>query len=363
MRVAYVLPRPELGGGAKVVFQHARLLAERGITATVLGEGTRPDWAPRDLPYRDWTAGAAGLPEQDLVIATFWTTFEPARRLGLGPLAHFCQGYEGGLVHLRPVLPEIERAYLEPLPTLVVSPHLADFLAERFGRESRLAPPPLDPLFRPRPRLFPRREPWIAVPGIFEAEVKGVPTALDAVARLRRGGLACRLLRLSILPLTPAEREIAAPDLYLCAVPPAVAAREVRRSDLLLFPSRAEEGFGLPLLEALGAKVPAVACRIPSVEFIDGGTGAVPRVPVGDGAAMAAAAREVLLDPVRWRRARRDGHAATRRFLPARVGDELVEALSWARARALTPSVPLSRDERGGGHPPSPPATHRLGIE
>lgn len=334
MRIAYVLPYPELGGGAKVVFQHARLLLERGFIATVLGEGPRPDWAPRDVPYRDWTAGVAGLPEQDLVIATFWTTFAVARRLGLGPLAHFCQGYEGGLVHLRPVLPEIERAYREPLPTLTVSPHLAVFLAERFGRESRVVPPPLDPLFRPRPRFRPRRVPWIFVPGIFEAEVKGVPTALEAVARLRREGLACRLLRLSILPLTPEEREIAAPDLYLCAVPPAEAARAIRRADLLLFPSRAEEGFGLPLLEALAAKVPAVACRIPSVEFIAGAGGAR-LVPVGDGAAMAAAAREILRDPALWRRARREGYAASRRFLPARVGDELVEAVSWARQEAL----------------------------
>lgn len=331
MRITYILPYPELGGGAKVTFQHARLLREGGAEVTVLGEGARPGWAVPGVPYVDLTAGEPRLSSQDLVIATFFTTFAVARRLELGPLAHFCQGYEGGLVHLLPVLPEIERAYRLPLPTLTVTPYLAGFLHERFGRESAVVSPPLDPLFRPGWRRRPRSRPWIAVAGIFEAEVKGVETALRTVARLRAGGLGCRLLRLSILPLTKAERFLAAPDLYLCAVPPATAARALRHCDLLLFPSRAEEGFGLPLLEALASKVPAVATRIPSAEYIGG---AAAWVDPGDDAAMATAAGEILRDPARWRRARRDGREAASRFRPEAVARDLEAAVRWAWAAA-----------------------------
>jgi hypothetical protein len=89
MRVTYVLPFPELNGGNKVIFQHARLLAERGDEVTLLGEGPRPDWieVPR---YHDYSrADARDLPRQDLVIATYWTTVALARGLGLGPVAHF----------------------------------------------------------------------------------------------------------------------------------------------------------------------------------------------------------------------------------------------------------------------------------
>src|SRR4029077_13514787 len=250
VRITYVLPRPELGGGNKVIFQHVRLLQENGDEVTVLCEGPKPDWIEIRAPYVDYSGGGAPkLPEQDLVIATYWTTLPLARRFGLGPLAHFCQGYEGGLVHLRPVLAEVGAVYSWPLPALVVAPHLGEFLRERFGRESRVAPPPLDPLFRPAWRLGPRKRPWIAVPGIFEAEVKGIPTALAAVRRLREEGLACRLLRFSTLPLSERERALLAPDRYLCGVPPAVVARELRGCDLLLLPSGPEEGFGLPLLE------------------------------------------------------------------------------------------------------------------
>ncbi|HVT16440.1 MAG TPA: glycosyltransferase [Thermoanaerobaculia bacterium] len=337
MRVAYVLPWPELGGGNKVIFQHARLLRESGCEVTVLGDGAAPRWTRLDLPYHDYAAGPIRLPEQDLVVATYWTTVAVARRLALGPLAHFCQGYEGALAHLEPHRCEIEAAYRSPLPTLAVAPHLCELLARRFARECKVVPPPLDPLFVPRRRMRPRRRPWIAVPGIFEAEVKGVPTALAAVRRLRASGCRCRLLRFSTLPLSAGERALLAPDLYLCAVPPEQVARALRRCDLLLLPSRAEEGFGLPLLEAMASKVPAVASRIPSTEFIGG---AARLVPVGDEAAFAAAARELLADGREWRRARAAGQRAAERFRPALIAPLLADAIRWARERALSAGTP-----------------------
>ncbi|HEY7213405.1 MAG TPA: glycosyltransferase family 4 protein [Thermoanaerobaculia bacterium] len=332
MRIAYVLPRPELGGGNKVIFQHVRLLQENGDEVTVLCEGPKPDWAEIDAAYVDYTAGVPKLPAQDLVVATYWTTLARARDLGLGPLAHFCQGYEGGLVHLRPALREIEAVYSWPLPTLTVSPHLGEFLAARFGRESRVAPPPLDPRFRPAWRLGPRRRPWIAIPGIFEAEVKGVPVALDAVRRLRASGVRCRVLRFSMLPLSAAEKALLEPDRYLCHVPPHVIARVLPACDLLLLPSRPEEGFGLPLLEAMAAKVPAVASRIPSTESI--ADGAVRLVPPDEAEAFAAAAAELLGSRTAWRQAREVGFAASRRFQPQVVAPLLATAIRWARENA-----------------------------
>lgn len=334
MRITYVLPRPELSGGIKVVLQHARLLLERGLDVTVVGEGPCPDWMPaaRPLPYHDYQASPPRLPEQDLVIGTFWTTLELARRLVAGPRAHFCQGYEGGMPHLAPVLSQIEAAYAEPLPTITVTPHLAGFLRERFGRESRVAPPSVDPRFRPEPwRWGPRRPAWIAVPGIFESDVKGIPTALEAVVRLREQGLDVRLLRASILPLSEDERRILAPDRYLLSVPPEEMAAVLRACDLLLFPSKPAEGFGLPLLEAMASGVPAVASRIPSTEHIDG---AYRLVPVGDAAAFAEAARELLANRGWWRRARREGRRAARRFAPRAVAPVLEEAVRWAAEAA-----------------------------
>ena len=329
MRVTYVLPEPVLSGGNKVALQHAQLLVEAGHETSVVALGGRPSWTPFAGRWLDASGGPPALADQDALVATFWPTVEAARRLDVGPVAHFCQGYEGSNPHLAGQLAEIEAVYRLPLPTLVVSPHLGELVAERFGREARVVPPVVDPLFRPRPRIGPRKSPRLMVSGIFEAEVKDVPTALEAVARLRDGGQPVELLRVSILEQSEAERRLLAADRYLCDVTPQAVARELRRCDLLLFTSRPDEGFGLPVLEAMASGAPVVATDIPSVRAMTGGEVAL--VPVGDAAAVAAAAR-ALLKPTAWRAARKQGRRIAERFTAEAILPRLEEALEWVAA-------------------------------
>ncbi|HVS14438.1 MAG TPA: glycosyltransferase [Thermoanaerobaculia bacterium] len=330
MRITYVLASAELNGGHRVAFQHAELLLRAGVEVTVAAPAPRPAWARWRGGYRDLCAGPPRLPSQDLVVGTFWTTLSLARELAAGPVAHFCQGYEGDLEHLAGQLPQIEEAYRRPLPALVVSPHLGELLRDRFARESAWAPPPLDPRFRPSrlPRRGPRSRPWVAVPGIFEAEVKGVRLALAAARRLREEGVEARVLRSSFRPLVAEERALLAPQRYLCAVPPSRVARELRRCDLLLFGSGPAEGFGLPLLEAMASGVPAVAFAVPSVSGF--ASGAVSLAPFGEVERLAAAALDLLRDAGSWRRARATGLEAARRFRPEEVAPRLLEAVRWA---------------------------------
>lgn len=332
MKLLYLLPNPELNGGNKVVFQHAELLRRLGHEVTIAAEGARPEWVSFGGTYLDRSVVAASPIRYDLVIATFWTTVRQALDFDLGPVAHFCQGYEGALEHLRPRLAEIEAVYREPLPTLVVSPHLAPFLREKFGRESAIAPPPLDPRFTPADRPGPSGIPWIAVPGIFAAPVKGVATALAAITRLRGRGLPVRVLRFSILPLDAEERSQLEPDRYLCGVAPEEIAHEVRSADLLLLPSREGEGFGLPLLEAMASGTPAVASAIPSIRGF--ATGAAVLTPPGDADAMAAAAECLLGNRRAWLRARRAGLAAASRFRTEEVAAIVEGAVAWAVRKA-----------------------------
>lgn len=332
MRITYLLPEPELNGGNKVVAHHACLLAAAGCAVTVVAYGPRPAWFPSAPRYLDLGAGPLTLPRQDLVIATFWTTLAVAERLALGPVAHYCQGYEGDLDHLAPQRAAIAAAYRQAGPAFAVSPTLAERIAGEFGRPVRVVPPALDPAFRPRLRWRPRRRPWVLVPGIFEAPVKGVPTALAAVAELGRRGFAVRLIRLSILPLSAAERTLVAPEVYLCEVAPAEAARWLCACDLLLLPSMPGEGFGLPLLEAMGGGVPAVASRLPAIEWM--AAGAASLVEPGDAVGFAQAAETLLADSRAWRLARGAGRRAAARFSPAVVGAELLDAVRWAVAQS-----------------------------
>lgn len=342
MRIAYLLPSPELGGGNKVIFQHAELLARRGHEVTLLGEGPSPRWIELALPYVDHRQGCDQVPRQDLVITTFWTTIVRARELDLGPIAHFCQGYEGGHIHYHAQLEAIEAAYALRHPNLTVTPYLSELLEERFDNPGRVASPPLDRRFRPRRlRLQPSSEPWVAVPGVFGAQVKGVRTALAAIETLRKRGIPCRVLRLSTIDPCDAEHQHHRPERFLAGVRPEVIARELPEVDLLMMPSEPEEGFGLPLLEAMASGVPAVASRIPSTVYMT--EGSVPLVPVGDAEALANAAEPLLRDPAAWRRARRRGLRAVQRFAPENIADMLEEAVRWAARVASTTPEPAER--------------------
>lgn len=335
MRVTYLLDRPELGGGTKVVVQQARLLGRRGHDVTIAADGPRAAWIDPAVRFVDLTQAAATLAAQDLIVATFWTTIARAEALEVGPVAHFCQGFEEDLAHLGPQREAIREAYRRPHPALVVAPHLGLRIRAEFGRDFRLSPAPAD-LSVPRcPRWRPRRRPWIALCGIFEAEVKGIRTGLEAIVELQKWGRSPRLLRISALPRSATETAQLVAARYLEAVAPGAALRALAACDLLLFTSRRGEGFGLPLLEAMQLGVPAVASRIPGVEFMTAGSGAR-LVEAGDALGFARAAETLLASPAEWRAQRRLGIAAARRFAPEDVALEIERALVWAAATAGT---------------------------
>ncbi|HNC42595.1 MAG TPA: glycosyltransferase family 4 protein [Acidobacteriota bacterium] len=325
-RIAYVLDAPELCGGVKVVFQHAALLAAQGIEVVICGRGPCPDWISIPGRYVDLSKRVPRLGDFELVIATYWTTVAVAHHLKCGPVAHFCQGYEGFLDHLLPQLSEIESVYRLPLPTLTVTPFLADFLKQRFGRESVLVPPPVDAQFGAPLRSGPHAPARIVIPGIFECELKRVRVALDAIVQLQASGVSCVVTRLSTLPLSSSEAAILKPDRYLCCVPPRDVAQLLRQTDILLFPSSAGEGFGLPVLEALAAGVPVIASRIPSMEFV--GAQSLTLVSPDDSTGMASAAREILSNPVRWHMLAERGQLAAQRFSSEAITRQLLAGIA-----------------------------------
>lgn len=333
LRIAYIIEEPQFCGGVKVVFQHARLLVAAGHFVSVYGRGDYPTWALFGGHYVNYATGCLNDYTHgefyDLVIATYYPTIESSLAANMGPVVHFCQGYEGDLEHLHAQVTEIERVYRIPLPSFVVSPHLGYLLQRRFDRPFVTVPPPKDLHFFPSIRMAPRRSPTIIVPGIFEAPCKGVKQALEAVCRLKRVFPKLRLVRFSTLPESEAERAILSADSYLCGVSPQVVSRILRQADLMIFPSTATEGFGLPLLESMSCKLPAVASRIPSVEYMC--EDALPMVQSGDVEAYAWEAEKLLTHADRWLVVRRRMFSQSRRFHPRRVAKYLSDALDWVR--------------------------------
>jgi glycosyltransferase involved in cell wall biosynthesis len=347
LRITYVLEDTALFGGVKVVLQQAALLQHRGHQVTVVSPGPAPTWYRERVPFKQIPAvDPAFFPPADVTVATYWTTIFPVAAASTGEKVHFCQGFEALYTHNRDKHSEIWRVYALPLPALAVAPHLVALLEQKFARPARLVTPFLDPHFGPR--FWPARPhklPRILVFHPYEADWKGVRTALEAVAILRRRGVACRLVRVAQTPPHPEEATLTRVDVYAQHLSPAQVARLMRRCDLLLAPSWEQEAFGLPLLEAMASGVPAVASDIQAFRFLTAGV--VPLVPAEDPQAFAKEAEALLTQRDLWRACSQRGRERAAAFQASCVAPQLEEAMYWVASGAWRQETPLSSKVQG----------------
>ena len=328
LSVVYLLEDTALFGGVKVPIHQANLLAARGHRVTVVSKGERPDWYRLDGDFRKVSSFDAGeLPHADVTVATFWTTIVGASLAPSRAAVQYCQGFEAGLTHNVGDHPAILEAYRVPLPCLAVSEPLARLVRTRFGRPTRVVPPALEPFWKPRWSRGSRGAPRVVVMHPFEFYMKGVEVGLEAVRLLRASGVGCTLVRISQLPLSEAERRVLVPDEFHANLTPRQVARLLRGADLLLAPSWEQEGFGLPVLEAMACGVPVVASDISAFRSFAGEAAVL--VPHDSPELFAAAARGVLEDPVRRRSLRAKGLEVAKAFSEKRVAEVTEAALYW----------------------------------
>ena len=327
MKIAYLLASSGLSGGAKVVFQQAEELARRGHRVTVVSPDPRPDWVSLTACAFEESSPdrSRALSQSDAVIATFWTTLEPARRAARGTVFHLCQGLESDTAFYADRREAILAAYRIVPNKIVVSPHVRASLEELGFSDVTDVGQAFDAAaFRVADRTFDQDELRILLPGLFEIDVKGVAEALDALARLRAGGKRFRVVRVSAEPPGSVERKRGIVDEFHCAVPPDRMPALLAGADLFLGPNHAVEGFGLPTLEALAAGLPAALSETPSHRAIAGGDAIF--FPPKDVEAMTAALRRLLSEPATRQRLSAAGPLRAKRFRTSDVADRL-EAL------------------------------------
>jgi glycosyltransferase involved in cell wall biosynthesis len=333
LRVTYLLDGSALFGGTKVALAQANLLSRRGHEVTVISRDPAPDWHPVEARFLvDPALDPRLFPPSDVVVATFWRTIPHALAAPAGVAAHYCQGLEYTYTHNAAEHPAIVDQYRRKLPALCVSPHLESEIRTRFGRPARTVVQPLDGAFSPDHREAPNAVPRLVVAGPFEIDWKGVATALRAAEKLRRDGVAFRLVRVSQWPETAEERSLLAADEFHCHLHPAEMADLLRGADLLLAPSWEQEGFGLPALEAMASGVPVVASDVASYRGFASSAATLVRKEDTDG--FARAARELLEDGGRWSDARRAGVELAKRFSADRAAESAEAALAWVAGGA-----------------------------
>jgi glycosyltransferase involved in cell wall biosynthesis len=334
MRVAYLLESTELSGGVKVVLMQAEALARRGHRVTVVSPQAAPGWFRLSQAHFERSAftDSPALGSADVRVATFWKTAAAAVAGARGPVFHLCQGYEGQFSFYREAWPEIEAAYRLPTRKLAVSGTLAARLdALGFGPAIDVGQAFDAGGFAPGPARPPADPPVVLLVGPTAVDLKGIGIALDGLALWRARGGRFRLRRVSYFPCEEEERRRGLTDEYHHGLPPERMPFAYRACDLFVGPSRAEEGFGLPALEALACGVPAALsdtaghremARDAASYFRDGSAESLAEV------------LPTLFGEDARRRARDAGPAAARRFDAGRVAERLEAAFLGALGTA-----------------------------
>jgi len=327
MKIVYLVASSDISGGQRVIFQQAEELAKGPHTVTLTCPEPEPIWFP--ISNATWETApfseSKALPEADIRIATYWTTVAWAVQDFDGPVFHLCQGYEADFSFNKPFKKEIEAAYAQATHKLTVSPHMADRLKSVGCNRVSHVGQTFDPNEFPpaKIRKFRHNSPIILLPGIFEADVKGLREALEALAQLHCSDLGFHLRRVSTWPQSEAEKHLFSAHEYCMRLSPLEMARAYRGSDLLIGPSHPEEGFGLHVLEALSSGLPVLISHTPAHRHIAGQ--AAEYFKWGDSMDILFKLKRLLKNPSRLQELSQMGPPEARRFSTAKVTGKLVQ--------------------------------------
>lgn len=329
MRIVYLLESAALWGGVRVVLRDANSLHARGHRVTVVCKSPPPDWMTLECDFRQVRQfDAATIPEADVVIGTFWTTVPRAAACGRGVPVHFCQGYEGDFEESTPYRGQIEAIYRLPIAKFVVSTHLADLIATRFGLAATTIPAAIDQdTLCVRPDRQPAAPIRIGLIGPYSVPGKDIRSGLRACAVLRAAGLPVLAVRASNQPQSAEELAAEVPVEWRGKVAPEAMGDLYRSLDVFLGTCREPgEGFFLPAVEAMACGVPCVLADIPCVRAYGPGDYAL-FVPPSNPIAMARAIVKLVADSSLRQALRHQGRAIASQMTPDRHLAALERAL------------------------------------
>jgi len=285
MRITIVLPEANMSGGIRVAAIYAERLHRRGHQVFVVypehykqrlrrkvGSWLRGNGWPRDdgdgpshldiggyerKMLRPWQPVTdAHVPDADIVIATWWETAEWVAALSprKGTKVYFIQGYE---ILTAEHVQRLKATWCLPMHKIVVSSWLQDVARSEFGDPCvSMVPNSVDlEQFNALPRAK-RSIPRVGMVYSREGH-RGCDISLKAFALAAQERSNLELLAFGqtqpnqALPVPSGARFTLSPS-------PQELARLYASCDAWLFGSR-QEGFGLPILEAMACRTPVIA--------------------------------------------------------------------------------------------------------
>lgn len=309
-----LVPRTDVGGGARVLFEHGNRLVTRGHRVTMLSHLPAPSWTTLLGEFCHVPVGTDlvdTIPPCDLVVCGYWDHVAAARAAGVAPVVHFEQGDFHLFDEIDDGLRRVVQANLDAADlTTTVSTRVAAVLAERFGlRHTEVVHNAIDPeIFHPGPPVPARHVGPSAAEGRYVICVGWDGNEFKGIDDMRRvwDRLSDAYPDLGLVWVTPRPPNHG-PLGHVVVNPPQHELANLYRGALAYVCASRYESFPLPPLEAMACGTPVVTtANVGVLEYARHEENALV-VPVRDVDAMVAAVCRILDEPHLASRLRDEG--------------------------------------------------------
>lgn len=261
LHVVYVMNVLEISGGVKIVLEHANRLQQMGVKVTIVSHFSKPNWFKVEVPVFKVPFGidlAEGIPECDLIVATYWDHIQACIETGIAPVVYFEQGdyhlfdYEN--------MNQVVKGYVQKqfeIPSFVftVSNQAAQLVKEIYGRQAAVFPNAVDErIFTVKGEREERERPYILMVGGETSAFKGLPDIIKAYQIVKEEH------QIDLFWITPEEpSQKMKTSVSECFVnPPQQKIAHLYRNAGLYVCGSEYENFPLPPLEAMSCGCPVI---------------------------------------------------------------------------------------------------------
>lgn len=192
LHIVYAMTHVGISGGVKVIFEHANRLKKAGARVSLVSHFQKPSWFPIETEYIQVPFDldlAKGIPNCDVIVATYWDHIQACMETGIAPVVYFEQGdfhlfdYDS----MNGTLKNFIQRQLEIPPFIfTVSNQASKQIVSIYGREAKVIPNAVnEDIFTMNGGKERGERPYLLMVGAESAKFKGIADIISAYEKVK----------------------------------------------------------------------------------------------------------------------------------------------------------------------------------
>lgn len=266
LHIVYVLTAIGISGGVKIILQHVNEIIQVGHRVTLVCHYPKPTWYPIKAEYIQVPFQielAQGIPECDVIVATYWNHIGTCIDMGIAPVVYFEQGdthlFDSSKLNTTK-FEFIKRQLTLPTNIYTVSNQAKRYLNDIYGRNAEVFHNAINSkIFNTSIEPYKHDKPYFLMLGNNKLKFKGLEDIMSAYIDVKKEYPNIDLLW--ITPNTPTNNELQDIVTKYFINPPQELISNLYKGAIGYISGSHYESFSLPPLEAMAVGCPVVSTK------------------------------------------------------------------------------------------------------